>query len=144
MTTNPRLRRAFADRRGVSEGYRSGLELDVATFLIEGGYTFEYEPQDQKARYLVPAIYKLYLPDFVLPNGIVIETKGQFSSQDRKKHLLIRSCNPELDIRFIFNNPRAKIGKKSSTTYGMWCEKHGFLYDKFTKQQPVPQEWLDE
>ena len=49
-TTNPRLRRAFADRRGVSEGYRSGLELDVATFLIEGGYNFEYEPQDQKAR----------------------------------------------------------------------------------------------
>ena len=141
---NPRLNRAFADRRGVKEGYRSGLELDVATFLTEGGYSFEYEPQDQKARYLVPAVYKLYLPDFVLPNGIIIETKGQFTSQDRKKHLLIRSSNPELDIRFIFNNPNARIGKKSQTSYGMWCEKHGFLYAKFTKAQPVPQEWLDE
>jgi hypothetical protein len=143
-TANPRLKRAFADRRGVAEGYRSGLELDVATFLTESGYSFEYEPQDKKARYLVPAVYKLYLPDFVLPNGIIIETKGQFTSQDRKKQLLIRSSNPELDIRFVFNNPNTKIGKKSQTTYGMWCEKHGFLYHKFHKNNPIPQEWLDE
>jgi hypothetical protein len=139
-----RLQRAYADRRGVKEGYRSGLELDVATFLTEGGHDFVYEPQDQKARYLVPAVYKLYLPDFVLPNGIIIETKGQFTSADRKKHLLIKASCPELDIRFVFNNPNTKIGKKSSTSYGMWCEKHGFLYHKFHKNNPVPEEWLHE
>ena len=139
-----RLQRAYADRRGVKEGYRSGLELDVATFLTEGGHDYVYEPQDQKARYLVPAVYKLYLPDFVLPNGIIIETKGQFTSADRKKHLLIKASCPELDIRFVFNNPNTKIGKKSSTSYGMWCEKHGFLYHKFHKSNPVPQEWLYE
>ena len=144
MPWNPRLTRAGGDRRGVKEGYRSGLELDIATFLAEGGYSFEYEPQDQKVRYLVPAVYKLYLPDFVLPNGIIIESKGQFSSADRKKHLLIKASCPELDIRFVFNNPNTKIGKKSSTSYGMWCEKHGFLFHKFHKNNPVPQEWLDE
>lgn len=144
MSWNPRLARATGDARGVKEGYRSGLELDIATFLTEGGFSYAYEPQDQKVRYLVPAVYKLYLPDFILPNGIVLESKGQFSSADRKKHLLIKASCPELDIRFIFNNPNTKIGKKSSTTYGMWCEKHGFLYHKFHKSNPVPREWLDE
>ena len=144
MPWNPRLARATGDARGIKEGYRSGLELDIATFLTEGGFPFEYEPQNGKARYLVPATYKWYLPDFVLPNGIIIESKGRFTSADRKKHLLIKASCPELDIRFIFNNPNTKIGKKSSTTYGMWCEKHGFLYHKFHKKNPVPQEWLDE
>lgn len=144
MSSNLRLKRAYADRRGVAEGYRSGLELDMATFLTEGGHDFVYEPQDQKARYLVPAVYKFYLPDFILPNGLIIETKGQFSSADRKKHLLIKASCPELDIRFVFNNPNTKIGKKSTTTYAMWCEKHGFLYHKFHKNNPLPVEWIDE
>jgi hypothetical protein len=144
MAFNARLARAANDRRGVKEGYRSGLELDIATFLTGGGYSYEYEPQDDKVRYLVPAVYKWYLPDFVLPNGIIIESKGQFSSQDRKKHLLIKASCPEVDIRFVFNNPNTKIGKKSKTTYGMWCEKHGFLYHKFHKDNPVPLEWLNE
>lgn len=141
---SPRLRRAYADRRGVREGYRSGLELDIATYLDSIGCQYEYEPADGKVRYTVPETSKLYLPDFVLPNGIILESKGQFSSKDRSKHLLIKASQPELDIRFVFNNPNTKIGKKSSTTYGMWCERHGFLYAKYTKAQPVPQEWLDE
>ena len=144
MAWNPALARATGDARGVKEGYRSGLELDIATFLTEGGYAFEYEPKDNKARYLVPAVYKWYLPDFVLPNGIIIESKGRFTSADRKKHLLIKASCPELDIRFVFNNPNTKIGKKSKTSYGMWCEKHGFLYHKHHKNNPVPKEWLDE
>ena len=144
MAWNPALARATGDARGVKEGYRSGLELDIATFLTEGGYAFEYEPKDNQARYLVPAVYKWYLPDFVLPNGIIIESKGRFTSADRKKHLLIKASCPELDIRFVFNNPNTKIGKKSKTSYGMWCEKHGFLYHKYHKNNPVPKEWLDE
>lgn len=81
-----------------------------------------------------------YTPDFVLPNGVIIEAKGLFLARDRTKHLLIQKQYPELDIRFIFNNPNAKLSKKSKTTYAGWCEKHGFEYAKGT----IPDEWLHE
>jgi hypothetical protein len=51
---------------------------------------------------------------------------------------LIKEQYPKLDIRFLFSNHKAKINKRSKTTYGMWCEKYGFLYA--TKH--IPKEWL--
>lgn len=81
-----------------------------------------------------------YTPDFVLENGIIIETKGRFVSKDRMKHKDIRKQFPDLDIRFVFSNPNQKIGKRSSTTYAIWCEREDFLYAKGL----VPVEWLKE
>jgi len=80
------------------------------------------------------------LPDFKLPNGIIVETKGRFVLADRKKHKLIKEQHPELDIRFVFSNSNTKISKKSKTTYGAWCEKLGILYADKT----IPEEWLKE
>lgn len=91
-------------------------------------------------RYLKPAKEHRYTPDFPLPNGIIIETKGRFVTADRQKHLHVKANHPDLDVRFVFSNPNAKIGKKSSTTYAMWCEKHGFKY----AAKLVPVEWLRE
>lgn len=69
-----------------------------------------------------------------------METKGRFTATDRKKHLLVKAQRPDLDIRFVFSNSRAKLNKGSKTTYADWCNKHGFLYaDKL-----IPTEWLDE
>lgn len=90
--------------------------------------------------YTVPVSYHEYTPDFRLPNGIFIETKGRFVLEDRKKHVLIKQQHPELDIRFVFQNSKNKIRKGSPTTYADWCKKHGFLYADKT----IPQEWLDE
>jgi hypothetical protein len=45
-----------------------------------------------------------------------------------------------LDIRFVFNYSKSRISKKSSTTYAMWCEKHGFQY----ADKSIPAEWLKE
>jgi hypothetical protein len=100
------------------------------------GIDAQYEPF--KIHYLRPAKPSKYTPDFVLPNGVIIETKGRFVTSDRQKHLLIREQHPELDIRFVFSNPYQRISKQSKTTYAMWCEKNGFLYAK----QAIPQEWL--
>ena len=76
----------------------------------------------------------------MLPNGIIVETKGIFDSDDRKKHTLIQTQHPELDIRFVFTNSKAKLYKGSPTTYGAWCEKNGFKYaDKL-----IPASWLAE
>lgn len=119
-------------------GYRSGLEVKVAAFLEEQDIEFGYEAITLP--YTVPARQSRYSPDYVLPNGIIIETKGRFVTADRQKMALIKEQHPDLDIRFVFSNPKTRISKTSKTSYGMWCSKHGF---PFAKLYP-PQEWLDE
>lgn len=119
-------------------GYRSGLEESVDGILKHSGIDGQYE--QHKILYTVPVSYHEYTPDFRLPNGIFIETKGRFVLEDRKKHVLIKQQHPELDIRFVFQNSKNKIRKGSPTTYADWCKKHGFLYADKT----IPQEWLDE
>jgi hypothetical protein len=121
-----------------TQGKRSGLEVQIADALF-GVCTFE-EEKDIEAIPYTQSKDRKYHPDFRLPNGIIIEAKGWFKSSDRQKHLCIKHQHPHLDIRFVFSNPQNKIGKKSSTTYAMWCEKNGFKYAKGT----VPTEWINE
>lgn len=124
--------------RGIVEGYRSGLEETLAEQLRQAGIECAYE--SLVIPYEKPASKHKYTPDFPLPNGIIIESKGRFVTADRQKHLLIKKQHPELDIRFVFSNSRQRISKTSKTTYASWCEKNGFLYaDKL-----IPQAWLDE
>ncbi len=123
--------------RGIKYGYRSGLEERVSQQLTKAKVKFSYE--STRISYEINEVRK-YTPDFILGNGIIVETKGRFVVADRKKHLLIKKQHPDLDIRFVFTNSRAKINKGSKTTYGMWCDKHGFQYaDKL-----IPKEWLNE
>lgn len=81
-----------------------------------------------------------YTPDFVLANGIIVETKGRFITSDRQKHLMIKEQHPDLDIRFVFSNPNSKLYKGSKTTYADWCDKHGFKWAK----EEIPLEWIKE
>jgi hypothetical protein len=84
--------------------------------------------------------YRTYTPDFILANGIIIETKGRFIATDRRKHLAIKKQHPKLDIRFVFTNSNSRLYKGSRSTYGMWCTKHGFrYYDRI-----IPEDWLKE
>lgn len=124
--------------RGIREGYRSGLEDVIAEQLRLNGIEPKYEKI--RIRYLQPSKFKLYTPDFLLPNGIIVETKGRFVSADRAKHLLIKQQYPDLDIRFVFTNPNARLSKRSKTTYAQWCEKHGFKY----AHGAIPEEWFRE
>ena len=105
--------------------------------LVEAGISYLYE--DKKITYQVNQV-RTYTPDFILPNGIIIETKGRFVVDDRMKHLMIREQYPHLDLRFVFSNSRNKIRKGSKTTYGDWCTKHGFLY----ADKRIPDEWLEQ
>ena len=127
-------------RRAIQQGYRSGLEQTIAQQLDSKQVVYQYENPANKIKYTVPAKDHTYLPDFVLPNGIIIETKGRFVLADRKKHELIKSQRPELDIRFVFSNSNTKIAKNSKTTYGSWCEKLGIPY----ADKQIPKEWLEE
>ncbi|SMG43536.1 hypothetical protein [Paraburkholderia susongensis] len=132
------MARAGYGARHVEAAYRSGLEEAVAEQLRQAGVVAAYE--EEKIPYVTPATPHKYTPDFRLPNGIYIETKGRFETADRKKHLLIKDQHPGIDIRFVFTRSKTTISKASKTTYGMWCEKHGFQYaDKW-----IPDAWLKE
>ena len=131
-------KRRFTKRQAAkAKGYRSGLEVGLAEALTHIGINGEYE--QHKIKYTKPATNHTYTPDFRLPNGIFIETKGRFVTEDRKKHILIKDQHPELDIRFVFQNSKNKIRKGSNTTYADWCEKYGFKYADKT----IPETWLN-
>ena len=117
--------------------YRSGLEKVVAEFLKERQTKLRYEELKIEWKDLR---YRTYTPDFVLDNGIIVETKGIFDNEDRRKHVEVRDQHPELDIRFVFSNAKAKLYKGSKTTYAMWCETQGFQY----AHRVIPLEWLEE
>lgn len=123
-------------QRAIKAGFRSGLEQDNAKHLKALRCGFEYET---KRIPYVPK-QKTYTPDFILENGIIVETKGRFLACDRTKHLLIKQQHPDLDIRFVFTNARQKISKRSKTTYADWCDKHGFQY----AEGLVPVAWTKE
>jgi hypothetical protein len=120
------------------KGFKSGLEENIANQLKSVGIEPEYETVEVK--YKIPETRHIYKPDFRLPNGILIESKGWFLPDDRKKHLFIKKQNPELDIRFILQSPGGKIYKGSKTTYAQWCDKNGFKWAK----KEIPQEWIIE
>ena len=125
-------------QQAIKAGYRSGLEHKTAEMLKKkkGKYTYE----ETKIKWEDYRIRK-YTPDFILHNGIVIETKGRFTREDRRKHLAIkRQYGKEYDIRFVFSNSRSKLDKGAKSTYGEWCTKNGFLYS----DKEIPQEWIDE
>lgn len=133
-----RPRNSKARQRALAKGYRSGLEDKIASQLEKLGVGFGYE--DLKINYTQPPKARTYTPDFTLDNGIIIESKGRFTTEDRQKHIWIQKQCPKLDIRFVFSNSRQKLYKGSKTSYADWCEKHGFKYaDKL-----IPQEWIDE
>ena len=123
---------------GLKYGFRSGLEEAIADRLTSKGVGFTFE--ELTINYTKPARVSKYTPDFVLENDIIIESKGRFLTEDRQKHLLVKSQHPELDIRFVFSNSKTKISKRSKTTYADWCIKNGFLY----ADKEIPDAWLKE
>jgi len=123
-------------------GFRSGLEDRTASQLDENKIKYGYETL--KISYIKPATDHVYTPDFVLQKkkggDMIIETKGRWVAEDRKKLKLIIEQNPGIDLRILFQNPNVKIRKGSKTTYGDFAGKLGVLWDK----APLPEKWLKE
>ena len=114
--------------------YRSKAEKEFADVLADAKINFAYEPD--RIPYVVR---KKYLPDFYLVDyGFYIEFKGYFKSSDRTKHMLIKEQNPLIDIRFVFMKANMKLNPTSKTSYGFWCDQHGFKW----AENKIPDEWL--
>jgi len=123
-------------RQHLKAKYRSGLEKQTALVLSECQKKVRYELLKIEWEDLR---YRTYTPDFQLDNGIFIETKGIFDSEDRRKHVEVRKQHPELDIRFVFSNAKAKLYKgaksrrseehtyelqsQSTISYAVFCSK---------------------
>lgn len=119
---------------GTSE-YRSKFEHSVAGSLRERGLAFNYE-----SKALPYTIQATYTPDFCLPNGVVVETKGLFPPEDRRKMLAVKAQYPDLDIRFCFQKADVKLSKaKRSLTYGAWATRHGFPWC----EGQIPTAWFN-
>jgi len=111
---------------------RSGLETRLDRELEWGKHKYKYEPCR------IP--YSLvchYVPDYVFPNGIIIEAKGYFTSGDRRKMRAVKRDHPELEIRMVFSRAANKLNKTSRTSYAKWCETKGFPW----ANKSIPTEW---
>lgn len=129
MPRAPRPRETF-------NAWRSGFEEQVGANLTSRGVRFSFE--SLKVAYSTPPKAHIYTPDFILPNNVIVETKGYFTSQDRLKMRLVKEQNPTLDIRMLFGNSKNRINKGSKTTYADWCRKYGYQF----ADKVVPEEWL--
>lgn len=126
----------------LKHGFRSGLEDTVNESLKSTGLTYGYETE--VIEFIQPAMPRKYTPDFVMTkkagDKMYLETKGRWVMEDRKKFDWIFEQHPDIDIRFVFQNPNAKLYKGSKTTYAQYCDKKGWLWAK----KEIPQVWLDE
>ena len=114
---------------------RSRLEEQVAELLTNLNIEYGYEPD--KFNYVIEA---KYTPDFKV-GDLYLETKGFFKPADRRKMLAVKKCNPDLDVRLVFQAPYNKISKNSKTTYAAWAEKNGFQWCPY---YDIPLDWLNE
>lgn len=116
--------------------YRSNLEAKVAALLPNAGY------ETTKFKYTVPSSVHAYCPDFQLSPTVFIEVKGRLMPSERKKAILVREANPDIQVHFFFDKSDNKIYKGSKTTYASWCDDNGFLWTDLRKG--VPESWLKE
>jgi len=79
----------------------------------------------------------VYTPDFVLPNGVVVETKGRWDARDRLFATAMVTQHGTTDYRLLFGADN-KLSKNSKTRYSDWCEKNGV---KFAVGKTIPEEW---
>jgi hypothetical protein len=114
--------------------YRSKLEERVAADLHNKNVGFKYE--DERISYEVVRNYK---PDFQLPNGIYVEAKGWFKSEDQRKMRKLAEQYPDKDFRMLFQYANGKV-QGSKMTNIEWCHKYNYKWC----ESVVPQEWINE
>lgn len=131
----------MARRKIQPNGMRSKFEVQISKELDDAGIKYEYE--SIQLQYQEPLRKNLaecadcgstsllrtgwYTPDFILSNGIIIETKGRFTASDRRKMLAVIEAHPDERIVMLFMRDN-KIHKNSTTYYSDWCMKHDIEY----------------
>ena len=115
--------------------FRSKFEEDIYKAAKRSRKRIEFEPF-----FLSYVIKGSYLPDFVLPNGIIVEAKGYLDAAACRKMKAVKASNPHLDIRFVFQNANGKRNRRAKLKNWEWAEKHGFQWAEGT----IPLDWWRE
>ena len=132
--------------------YRSKFEARVAQSLKDRGCAFSYElytydysvPLPKRSARCMTCggqaeTTQKYTPDFLLENGITIETKGYFKAEHRKTYKAFVEQHPDVDFRLVFMAD-SKIHRKGDNRYSDWCKANGFKY----AIKDIPDEWIKE
>lgn len=154
----PRRRKSKNSFRVEHFDFKSGFEKTIGNDLIKKGIPFAYEAQSFKYTITIPrsvcpecgsspsTLERTYTPDFFFQDGLIVEAKGRFTAEERKKHAAMKEQYPDMDLRLLFksNNWLGKapkrgepIGKKKN--YVTWCEAHGI---QCAVGNVIPEEWL--
>lgn len=125
--------------RGRLTKFRNKFEDKLGDDLTTRGIVYGYE--SLQIEYTQVRKYK---PDFIIKSKdgtrqIIVEAKGLFEAEDRRKHLDVKRQHPDYDIRFVFYADY-KLRKGAKSTYSQWCEKNGFQY----AIKEIPDSWLQE
>ena len=120
---------------------RSKLELKFEEILKD--FEVEYDYEVTKIPYTIPESKHTYTVDWTLLNGMLLETKGYLSDhQERYKYVLLKQQHPDLDLRFVFDNPNKLCGG-TKMTHAKWAEKYGFPYCSIKDVDQI-ESWIKE
>jgi len=120
---------------------RSKLEERFESILKEFDVPYEYEVT--KIDYIIPESSHTYTVDWTVLNGKLIETKGYLSDHsERRKYVLLKEQHPDLDLRFVFDNPNKLCGG-TKMSHAKWAEKYNFRYCSIKDTEQIKQ-WITE
>ena len=120
--------------------FEEQIALELNHWVDTGVISFEFE--GTTINYVKPEPLRVYTPDFIVCKDnklMFIETKGYFRPEARTKMRHVKRCNPELDIRIIFQKNHSITKRKPGFTYCKWAERNKFPCAIGT----IPKEWLE-
>lgn len=94
--------------------------------------------------YTIPESVHTYTVDFSINiKDIHIEGKGFLSDHtERNKYILIKQQYPDIDLRFVFENPNKLCGGMKQT-HAEWAIKQGFKYCSIKDYETI-EKWVNE
>ena len=108
---------------------RNNFEESVYKKLRRSKVAFEYEAE--RVKYTIASVY---VPDFVIiredNTKLYIETKGYLRPEDKRKLVAVKKCNPEIDLRILFQVHNLK--------YIRWAERNKIPW----AVGKIPKEWF--
>lgn len=130
------------DGTGKAIKVRSNLEIKLATILTNLNVPWTYETK--VISYIIPESVHTYTVDFSIGiKDLHIEGKGYLSDHtERNKYILIKQQYPNIDLRFVFENPNKLCGGMKQT-HAEWATKHGFKYCSIKDYETI-EKWVNE
>ncbi len=130
------------DNSGKQITVKSKLETKIVSILNSTNKPWKYEVT--KISYVIPESVHTYTVDFsILNSSILIEGKGYLSDHtERSKYLQIKEQYPDIDLRFVFENPNKLCGGMKQT-HAEWATKHAFKFCSIRDVETI-KEWVNE